>query len=341
MNYYPFHIGDYRSHTAHLTLLQDLAYRRLLELYYLHERALPPDPALCARRIGMSMHLEDVQVVLEDFFVLDEEGYRNKRCDEILAKFISQREKAQKAGIESGRVRRAWAERRENNRRAGVGPESNEAPTDGQRPLDALSTEAERPVNELPADVQHPLDEHSTVNERPLNARSATVEATNNQKPITKTFSPLTPLAGGDGGHAPPVEGAGANALPPPALASPPGEGGRRRSRRVVRPEDWAGVHIARPDEVPEALWRDFCALRKARSAAVTEAALDGIRREADKVGASLPDALAFMAARGHQGFIVDAWLRDRGGTVPPKVRRRLAAMEDFAEIDYGQGGAL
>ena len=40
MNYYPFHIGDYASHTRHLTLMEDLAYRRLLDLYYLHERPL-------------------------------------------------------------------------------------------------------------------------------------------------------------------------------------------------------------------------------------------------------------------------------------------------------------
>ena len=84
MNYYPFHIGDYRSHTAHLTRMQDLAYRRLLDLYYMHERSLPADPVQCARRIGMSDCLDDVRVVLEDFFVLDEIGHHNKRCDEIL-----------------------------------------------------------------------------------------------------------------------------------------------------------------------------------------------------------------------------------------------------------------
>ncbi|NDH69342.1 MAG: DUF1376 domain-containing protein, partial [Gammaproteobacteria bacterium] len=33
MHYYQFHIGDYKSHTHHLSLLEDLAYRRLLDFY--------------------------------------------------------------------------------------------------------------------------------------------------------------------------------------------------------------------------------------------------------------------------------------------------------------------
>ena len=33
MHYYPHHIGDYKSATAHLSNEEDLAYRRLLEMY--------------------------------------------------------------------------------------------------------------------------------------------------------------------------------------------------------------------------------------------------------------------------------------------------------------------
>jgi len=35
MHYYQFNIGDYASHTRHLSDLEDLAYRRLLDAYYL------------------------------------------------------------------------------------------------------------------------------------------------------------------------------------------------------------------------------------------------------------------------------------------------------------------
>jgi len=42
MNYYPFHVGDYAAHTAHLEPMEDLAYRRMLDVYYLREEPLQP-----------------------------------------------------------------------------------------------------------------------------------------------------------------------------------------------------------------------------------------------------------------------------------------------------------
>lgn len=113
-----------------------------------------------------------------------------------------------------------------------------------------------------------------------------------------------------------------------------------------MRPEDWAGVHIARPGDVPEPLWRDFCALRKAKNAPVTDAALAGIRREAQKAGASIEDALSFMAARGHQGFIPDAWARRHDGSSRPDRDSReamLARLEanrfcTVNQLNYSEG---
>ena len=43
MNYFPFHVGDYSAHTGHLEPMEDLAYRRLLDQYYLREGPLPAD----------------------------------------------------------------------------------------------------------------------------------------------------------------------------------------------------------------------------------------------------------------------------------------------------------
>jgi len=40
MHYFQFNIADYKSHTAHLTLIEDMAYRRLLDWYYLHEKPI-------------------------------------------------------------------------------------------------------------------------------------------------------------------------------------------------------------------------------------------------------------------------------------------------------------
>lgn len=85
MHYFQFHIGDYKSHTHHLSLLEDLAFRRLLDHYYLHE--VPIRQREIARQIGMRDHEQEVLTVLEEFFVSTESGYINPRADDEIAKY--------------------------------------------------------------------------------------------------------------------------------------------------------------------------------------------------------------------------------------------------------------
>ena len=79
MHSYQFHIGDYVTHTKHLTPLEDIAYRRLLDHYYLHEQ--PIRQREIARQIGMRDHEQEVLSVLEEFFVSTESGYIHERAD--------------------------------------------------------------------------------------------------------------------------------------------------------------------------------------------------------------------------------------------------------------------
>ena len=85
MHYYQFHIGDYKSHTHHLSLIEDLAFRRLLDHYYLHEA--PIKQRDIARQIGMREHEQDVLTVLNEFFVSTDKGFVNPRADAEIAKF--------------------------------------------------------------------------------------------------------------------------------------------------------------------------------------------------------------------------------------------------------------
>ena len=123
MNFYPFHIGDYASHTRHLSLMEDLAYRRLLDLYYTTERALNGSSTDVARRIGMLAEQAAVEYVLKEFFepLEDGSGYQNKRCDEEIAKFTAKKVQASQAG-------KASAERRFNARSTDVQPTKNQEP---------------------------------------------------------------------------------------------------------------------------------------------------------------------------------------------------------------------
>ena len=94
MHYYSFHIGDYAAHTRHLSLIEDLAYRRLLDLYYMHEKPIVADTA--ARLIGMREHGHDVLCVLVEFFEETEDGYINKRADNEIASFKAMSEGGKK-----------------------------------------------------------------------------------------------------------------------------------------------------------------------------------------------------------------------------------------------------
>ena len=85
MHFYQFHIGDYKSHTHHLSLLEDLAFRRLLDHYYLHEE--PIKQRDIARQIGMRDNEQEVLTVLDEFFISTESGYIHPRADAEIAKY--------------------------------------------------------------------------------------------------------------------------------------------------------------------------------------------------------------------------------------------------------------
>jgi uncharacterized protein YdaU (DUF1376 family) len=107
MHYYQFNIGDYMSHTRNLSLLEDLAYRRLLDEYYLHERPLNSGVASVARQVGMREHEEVVGYVLGMFFVLKNggDGWTNARCDREIEQYREKITNARKAGKASAQQR--------------------------------------------------------------------------------------------------------------------------------------------------------------------------------------------------------------------------------------------
>lgn len=74
-------------------------------------------------------------------------------------------------------------------------------------------------------------------------------------------------------------------------------------------------------------------AMRKAKRAPLTQTALDGIEREAQKAGMALTDVLALCCARGWQGFKAD-WVAGQkpGVAMPQSKAARQAA--DQAWVD-------
>ena len=138
MYYYTFNIGDYASHTRNLGLFEDLAYRRLLDEYYLHERPFNTCSATVARQIGMAEHKDAVEFVLQTFFVLQDCGWTNKRAEKEIAHFRSKSEAASRAG-------KASAERRLNDRSTTVQPTNNQEPITNTNKKENKKEKVERP----------------------------------------------------------------------------------------------------------------------------------------------------------------------------------------------------
>lgn len=66
-----------------------------------------------------------------------------------------------------------------------------------------------------------------------------------------------------------------------------------------------------KPADVSDQIWQDFKVHRKAKKAAITQTALDGMRREAGKAGVSLESAMATCCERGWVGFKA-SWAQDQ-----------------------------
>ena len=129
MHYYQFHIGDYKSHTHHLSLMEDCAYRRLLDFYYLNEK--PINQRDVARQIGMREHEQDVLTVLNEFFISAPEGFIHPRADREIAKY---REFAE-AGKRGAAKRWSTPPQQEANGEANSPPNPPPIATNNHKPL--------------------------------------------------------------------------------------------------------------------------------------------------------------------------------------------------------------
>ena len=108
MIWYKFYLGDYITHTTHLSDAEDLAYRRLLDLYYISEKPIPLDTESVARKIRLDLDI--TESVLGEFFDKGVDGYRNSRCDMEIAKYQHQVETNRSLGKRGGRPKKTESE---------------------------------------------------------------------------------------------------------------------------------------------------------------------------------------------------------------------------------------
>jgi uncharacterized protein YdaU (DUF1376 family) len=104
MHYYQFHIGDYRASTAHLSNEEDLAFRRLLDMYYDTEQPIPLDTQWVARRLRVDMSI--IVSVLNDMFVHTDDGWTHERCAAEIEHYHQLAAKNRENGKKGGRPKK-------------------------------------------------------------------------------------------------------------------------------------------------------------------------------------------------------------------------------------------
>lgn len=143
MHYYKFNIGNYNRRVGNLSNIADLAYRRMLDIYYLDESPLPNDVKKIARKIGMIDYVEDVQYILEDFFYLDNNEWHNDSADSQISEYQANAKNSRENGKLGGRPKKQTQ-----NKPSGLSTGTQQAPTHNlnQEPI----TKNQEPKEKIP-----------------------------------------------------------------------------------------------------------------------------------------------------------------------------------------------
>ncbi len=85
------------------------------------------------------------------------------------------------------------------------------------------------------------------------------------------------------------------------------------------------------PSGVSDSVWQDFKKLRRAKKAAITDTALAGIQREANKAGVTFEQALKTCCERGWTGFNAD-WVKADQAKATGETAYQRSMRERFEE---------
>ena len=147
MHYYNFNIADYRKDTGHLSTLEHGIYRQLLDWYYLDEKPIPKETQSVLRRLRLGSESDALalQNVLNDFFVLRDDGYHQVRCDVEIKDYHHKAEVNKVNGKRGGRPKKTQSVILANPNESET--KANETLTSNHKPI----TNNHKPVNKRQA----------------------------------------------------------------------------------------------------------------------------------------------------------------------------------------------
>ena len=106
MHYYKFEISVWNLHTAHLTLVEEAVYRRLIDHYYDTEQPIGHDLKGMIRRLRLDGYEDQVTTILNEFFTKTEDGWSNKHCDLKIKAYKNQKKANKNNGKAGGRPKK-------------------------------------------------------------------------------------------------------------------------------------------------------------------------------------------------------------------------------------------
>ena len=106
MHYYKFNIADWHLATSHLSLEEEAVYFKLINYYYDSEQCIPKETDLVIRRLRLGSVRDLVGIVLQEFFVLQDDGWHHLRCDDEITKYHHKAEVNQRIGKLGGRPKK-------------------------------------------------------------------------------------------------------------------------------------------------------------------------------------------------------------------------------------------
>lgn len=159
MHYFQLHIKDFSNASRHLSDAEELIHFRALTWYYSNEKPLPLDKTKIYRLLRATTKKMKIAVdsVLEDFFIEEEDGFHQSRCDREIAEYHNKLVKASLAGKAS-----AEARRKSGGSKANFQLENNECLTDVEH-ID------KHKVNEYSTDVQPTINHQPKTNNHSIN----------------------------------------------------------------------------------------------------------------------------------------------------------------------------
>lgn len=106
MHYYKFNIKDWTRDTAHLSVIEEGVYRRLLDHYYESEKPIPSETNMVIRRLRLGGHEDVLSVILAEFFEAREDGHHHARCDDEIGKYHAKAGANRENGKRGGRPKK-------------------------------------------------------------------------------------------------------------------------------------------------------------------------------------------------------------------------------------------